>query len=70
MGRHISVNERIPDDGRWVIEPCGCGHGLIDDAFVIEPCSGLCPFYREVATMAKQAHGRPPTYLHVGNVRQ
>lgn len=35
----------MPNVEEAITAPCGCWFGSIDDAFVIEPCSLLCPLY-------------------------
>jgi hypothetical protein len=34
---------RLADD--YLVIPCGCETGTVDDAFVLRPCSLLCDWY-------------------------
>lgn len=35
-----------PDTGGLERYPCGCRMGVVGDAFVMEPCSGRCKYFR------------------------
>lgn len=48
----------------WTKAPCGCGFGIVGDAFVIEPCSLSCDVCL-YALSETQAQGKPVTQVTV-----
>jgi hypothetical protein len=48
-----------PDDAGGLERfPCGCRMGVVGDAFVMEPCSGRCPYFRYAMAQSRRL-GRP-----------
>lgn len=46
----------------WTVAPCGCGFGVVGDAFVIEPCDMLCPTYLYVVAESER-QGKPRSMI-------
>lgn len=52
-----------PPDTEWVVERCGCGHGVVGEAYVFEPCRPSCRLYRYFRREATRQHGQAPVSI-------